>query len=185
MRVTPGILEQRLCGVSRPQFFGGIATVVMKFFNLIRPDKAYFGKKDFQQLTIIQRMAEQFYMDVAVIGCETVREPDGLAMSSRNARLKPHQRDLALTLHRMLKEAHTAYRSGERDARALTKRLTAAWPEGIELDYLEFREPRHLNKVDVLAPCTRLFLGAWLDGVRLIDNAAVGEDPGVNRGKTC
>ena len=175
MRVDPGDLQKRLCGLSRPRFFGGIATVVLKFFQIIRPHKAFFGKKDFQQLTIIQQMVDQFHLDVEIVGCETIREPDGLAMSSRNARLKTHQRDQALALYRTICAARNAFLVGERDARLLAEKLKSNWPEGVTLDYLEFREPRQLTQVDTLSPCTRLFLGAWLDGVRLIDNAAVGD----------
>ncbi|MDJ0842054.1 MAG: pantoate--beta-alanine ligase [Acidobacteriota bacterium] len=171
--VKPGALADRLCGVSRPQFFPGICSVVLRFFNLIKPDRAYFGEKDFQQLAIIKRMAADFYLDVDVIGCPLQREADGLAMSSRNARLAPEDRDLALTLYRTITEARTAYAKGERDAEALRTKLKEGWPQGIELDYLDFREPVLLEEVATLAADTRIFLGAWLNGVRLIDNDAL------------
>jgi len=171
--VAPGGLAKRLCGASRPQFFGGICTVVLKFFNLVKPDRAYFGEKDFQQLTIIRKMADDFFLDLAVIGCSTVRESDGLAMSSRNARLDPADRRLALTLWRCIDRARAAFAAGTRDAAPLKRELLADWPAELELDYLDFREPRLLEEVETLASDTRLFLGAWLRGVRLIDNAAV------------
>jgi len=171
--VQPGALAQRLCGLSRPRFFGGICSVVLRFFNLVRPDTAYFGEKDFQQLCIIRRMVADFYMDVTVVGCATLREADGLAMSSRNARLTTTDRPLALTLIRTIEAAREAYLRGERDAAALKQRLIAAWPADIELDYLDFREPVFLEEVQVLAADARLFVGAWLKGVRLIDNAAL------------
>lgn len=171
--VAPGPLAQRLCGVSRPAFFGGICTVVLKFFNMIRPDKAYFGEKDFQQLAIVRRMAQDFYLDVEVVGGATIREPDGLAMSSRNARLKEDQRDIALTLWRTICSAREAYANGEREALQLKEILLAAWPDELKFDYLDFRDPINLELVDTLGSGVRIFLGCWLDGVRLIDNAAI------------
>lgn len=172
--VAPGDLARRMCGLSRPDFFGGICTVVLKFFVIIRPDYAWFGEKDFQQLTIVRRMVADFYLDVEIIGGETIREADGLAMSSRNARLKPEERDLALALYRIIDQAQQAFQAGERDAVQLEARLRASWPKGIDLDYLDLRDPVHLEKVGTLAENTRIFLGAWLNGVRLIDNACVG-----------
>lgn len=173
--VAPGDLQKRLCGVSRPRFFGGICSVVLKFFNLIKPEKTYFGQKDFQQLAIIRRMVADFYLDIDVVGGPTVREADGLAMSSRNARLAPEDRDLALTLYRTISAARQAFAEGERDANKLSEDLKSRWPKGLDLDYLEFRDPVHLELVEVLSHDSRLFLGAWLKGVRLIDNAAVVE----------
>lgn len=172
--VRPGALADKLCGVSRPQFFPGICTVVLKLFNLVRPHQAYFGEKDFQQLAIIRRMVADFYLEIDVVGCPTVRETDGLAMSSRNRYLTDADRDTALTLYRTLEAARRAFAEGERDATALKTRLTAAWPQDLELDYLDFREPDFLEEVDQLNAETRLFLGAWLRGIRLIDNAAIG-----------
>ena len=172
-RISPGALEQKLCGTSRPLFFGGICTVVLKLFQLIRPDAAYFGEKDFQQLTIIKRMVREFYLDLDVVGCPTIREADGLAMSSRNVRLPTESRHLALTLYRTIGKARAAFAAGERDAQALRNRLLAEWPEGLKFDYLDFRDPEWLGEVTQLAPATRLFLGCWLDGVRLIDNGAL------------
>lgn len=172
--VHPGPLQERLCGISRPRFFGGICTVVLKFFNIIRPDYAWFGEKDFQQLTIIRRMVADFYLDVEIMGGETIREKDGLAMSSRNARLKPDERDLALTLYRTIVRAQQIFESGERNAARMQGMLRETWPEGIDLDYLDLRDPVNLDKVEVLAENTRIFLGAWLQGVRLIDNAPIG-----------
>lgn len=171
--VMPGALAQRLCGISRPLFFGGICTVVLKLFNLVKPEMAFFGEKDFQQLAIVKQMVADFYLDVRVIGCPTQRASDGLAMSSRNARIPAGKRDLATTLYRTLASARRAFRGGERDGVALEAQLRAQWPQGLDLDYLDFREPLLLEKVERLKADTRLFLGAWLDGVRLIDNGAI------------
>ncbi|MCB9399087.1 MAG: pantoate--beta-alanine ligase, partial [Acidobacteria bacterium] len=106
----------------------------------------------------------------------TVREADGLAMSSRNARLKPEERHIALGLWRCLSAARQAFASGQRDASLLVSELRGLWPQEIDLDYLEFRDPTHLDLVSVLEADTRLFLAGWLNGVRLIDNGAL-RDP--------
>lgn len=171
--VTPGDLAKRLCGLSRPQFFGGICSVVLKFFNIIQPDATWFGEKDFQQLAIIRKMVSDFYLNIQVMGGELIREEDGLAMSSRNARIRPEDREPALTLYRTILNAQEAYRRGERDALKLARELKAAWPDCLELDYLDFREPVLLEPTNELKEDTRIFLGAWLNGVRLIDNARV------------
>lgn len=172
-RVAPGALAQRLCGISRPQFFGGICTVVLKLFNLVTPDEAFFGQKDFQQFAIVRRMVQDFYLNVRVTGCPTVRDRDGLAKSSRNARLKPPERDQALTLYRTIRAAQAAFQAGAQDAAPLKTDLLGHWPKSIDLDYLSFRDPIQLEEVERLSGATRIFLGAWLNGVRLIDNAAL------------
>ena len=169
--VIPGALAECLCGASRPRFLSGVLTVVLKLFNIVCPDRAYFGEKDFQQLVVIRRMTSDFFMDIDVVGCPTVREPDGLAMSSRNVRLKSEkERDLALTLYRIILKARDAFENGERDAAALKESLMSLWPFDITLDYLDFRNPISLEEESILALDTRIFLGAWLNGVRLIDN---------------
>ena len=174
--VIPGALAGCLCGASRPKFLSGVLTVVLKLFNIVCPDRAYFGEKDFQQLVVIRRMTADFFMDIDVKGCPTVREPDGLAMSSRNVRLKSEkERDLALTLYRIILKAREAFGNGERDATALKESLMSLWPFDITLDYLDFRNPISLEEESVLAPDTRIFLGAWLNGVRLIDNGPLVE----------
>ena len=171
--VSPGALAQRLCGISRPQFFGGICSVVLRFFNLIRPQVSYFGEKDYQQLAIIRRMVEDFYLDIKIVGGPLIRDPDGLAMSSRNARLKSGTRDSALSLVRTIRAAQEAFAGGERDAATLGGKLREHWPDELALDYLDFREPVFLEEVKTLQCDTRIFLGAWLDGIRLIDNDAL------------
>ncbi len=121
-------------------------------------------------------MTSDFFMDIDVKGCPTVREPDGLAMSSRNVRLKSEkERDLALTLYRIILKAREAFGNSERDAAALKESLMSLRPFDITLDYLDFRNPISLEEESVLAPDTRIFLGAWLNGVRLIDNGLLVE----------
>lgn len=178
--VAPSALAQRLCGISRPAFFGGICTVVLKLFNLIKPSFAFFGEKDYQQLAIIRQMVNDFYLDVEVIGVPTMRETDGLAMSSRNARLNPSQRKIALNLWRMLCLARSAFADGDRNAEQVRNRLLDTWPDGLTLDYLEFRDPIQLEPVAVLSADTRILLGAWLDGIRLIDNIALASNVRVS-----
>lgn len=145
-RVSESELSRRFCGVHRPGHFDGVLTVVMKLFNLVRPARAYFGEKDFQQLQLIRGMADAFFMDVEIVGCPTVREADGLAMSSRNLRLGPGQRRLAPHLHRVLNES-----ARPDDARRELERL------GFEVDYVEEFDGRRLA-------------AARLGDVRLIDN---------------
>ena len=173
--VLPGSMAQCLCGISRPQFFGGICTVVLKFFNMVQPTAAYFGEKDFQQLSLIRKMAADFMLDVNVVGEPCIRENDGLAMSSRNAMLEPQDREAALSLYRALSSARTAFKNGMRDAQGLRARLVAAWPDTLALDYLDFRDPEKLQPVTTLKPNTRIFIGAWLRGIRLIDNTALAD----------
>ncbi|MCB1045185.1 MAG: pantoate--beta-alanine ligase [Acidobacteria bacterium] len=171
--VVPGDLAHKLCGISRPVFFTGIATVVLKLFHLIKPHMAFFGEKDYQQLAIIKRMVRDFLMEIEIQGCATVREADGLAMSSRNVRLSIEDRDIALTLYRSICTARMRFLEGETDPDTIRGEILSSWPKRLELDYLEFRDPENLELVPVLTPTTRIFIGAWLDGVRLIDNASI------------
>jgi len=181
IKVVPGSISKRLCGASRPVFFTGICTVVLKLFNLIQPDRAYFGEKDFQQLQIIRRMVEELLLEIEIVGCPIVRESDGLAMSSRNVRIPNGKRDVALHLSRTIQKARVQYANGQRDVDALMDVLQADWPEDLELDYMECRCSTTLELVTQLDSSTRLFLGAWLKdesgtrGVRLIDNAALSQ----------
>lgn len=145
-KVTEGDLSKKLCGAHRPGHFDGVLTVVMKLFNLVRPDRAYFGEKDFQQLDLIRGMVQAFFLGVEVVPCPTVREQDGLAMSSRNVNLPPEARALAPQFHRALRDARTSA-----EARA---RLESG---GFEVDYIEDIERRRFGAVT-------------LSGVRLIDN---------------
>lgn len=173
--VLPGALANRLCGLSRPHFFGGVCSVVLRLFQIIRPEHAWFGEKDFQQLAILRRMVHDFFLPVTLHGHEIVREPDGLAMSSRNTRLAPERRDLALTLWRCICRARQAFAAGQRDATSLLAELRADWPAELALDYMEFRDDQALELQEKLGPQTRLFLAAWLDGVRLIDNSPLAQ----------
>ena len=116
-------ITENLCGLSRPEHFRGVATVCAKLFNIVKPHAAIFGKKDFQQLAVIKRMVKDLNMDLEIIGMPTVREPDGLAMSSRNSYLKGDERESALSLSRSLKRAEEMYENGERNAGRIIKEV--------------------------------------------------------------
>jgi pantoate--beta-alanine ligase len=166
-----------LCGVSRPGFFEGVATVVTKLLLQSLPDTAIFGEKDFQQLLVIKRFARDLDIPVEILGGPTVREPDGLALSSRNAYLDPDQRARAPELHRALIEAAAAIKSGggvEQALAAARKRIENA---GFDLiDYLDHRDAETLEAAQTTERPTRLFVAAWLGKTRLIDNVAVGAE---------
>ncbi|HKU09583.1 MAG TPA: pantoate--beta-alanine ligase [Bradyrhizobium sp.] len=158
----------------RPHFFGGVATVVGKLFTQVRPDIAVFGEKDFQQLRVVTQMARDLDLGVKVIGSRTVRERDGLAMSSRNVYLSTEQRKMAATLHKAIKESAGRIRAGEAIAAALAVGEEMIGNAGFALDYLEARH------ADTLAPIgslkegpIRVLVAARLGSTRLIDNIAV------------
>jgi len=167
-------LTDMLCGESRPGHFDGVATVVSKLFTQTSADFAFFGEKDYQQLQIVRRMASDLDLPVAVIGCPTIREEDGLAMSSRNLLLSDRSRVYAPVLAEVMEDMREKLRKGAtmtailRDAEA---RIMAAGFNSI--DYLELRDGGDLSLLDTARPHARLFAAAWLAGVRLIDNIAV------------
>lgn len=171
-------ITAHLCGASRPGHFRGVTTVVAKLFNIVAPKVALFGKKDFQQLAVIRRMVRDFNFDVEIVGMPIVREADGLAMSSRNARLDPEQRRQALCLSRSIAAAKKAFRGGEQSVAAL--RETALAVIGAEpaaqLDYLEFRDQDTLLPLQDADDRTLLALAVRVGPVRLIDNTIMGED---------
>lgn len=160
-----------LCGASRPGHFRGVATVVAKLLNLTRPHLALFGEKDFQQLAVIRAMVRDLGFGVEIVGMPIVREPDGLAHSSRNAYLSAAQRASALALSRALFEARDAAAAGERDAETLKgrarQRLLAA---GARVDYVEIVDPVTLAPVAHAAPASVILAAAHFGATRLIDN---------------
>jgi pantoate--beta-alanine ligase len=158
----------------RPHFFGGVATVVGKLFTQVRPDFAMFGEKDFQQLRVVARMAGDLNLGVKVMGSATVRERDGLAMSSRNVYLSPEQRLKAPTLFRAMKEAAKRLRAGDDVAAAMAGGAEMITAEGFELDYFEVRHAESLAKiVSRKDGPMRILVAAKLGNTRLIDNVAV------------
>jgi pantoate--beta-alanine ligase len=162
-------LQRPMCGASRPGHFAGVATVVTKLFHLTRPHLAVFGEKDFQQLAIIRRMVRDLDFGIEILGVPIVREPDGLAMSSRNAYLSAAQRADALALSRALAAAEAAFRGGERDAAAL---LAAARAElgAVRIDYLELRDADELTAIERVERRAVLAIAAFVGTTRLIDN---------------
>jgi len=163
-------------GASRPEHFAGVCTVVAKIFNIVGPCTAFFGEKDYQQLRIVGQMAADLSFDVDVVGCPIVREPDGLAMSSRNVRLDPSRRAAAVVLHRALCRGAALADAGERDAgvvRGAMAAVVAAEPLA-DLDYVEVADPATLRPLGAITGPARLFGVVRLGPVRLIDNLAVG-----------
>jgi len=162
-------LARGLCGPFRPGHFEGVATVVCKLLNVVRPDVALFGEKDYQQLAIVRRMVIDLEMGIEIVGVPTVREPDGLAMSSRNAYLSPAERSRALSLSRALFAARDAVRGGARQAEAIVAQAGAA----LDVDRIDYVE---LVDADTLQPLTEigrpavLAVAAFIGRTRLIDN---------------
>ncbi len=165
-------LSSKLDGGSRPGHFRGVATVVSKLFEIVRPDRAYFGQKDAAQVALLRKMVRDLDMDVEVVVCPIVRETDGLAMSSRNAYLSPEQRRQALVLSRSLREVKSAADAGEQDAQKLAEvgtRVIAAEP-GAKLDYFAVVDPDTLEPVKNVSQGTLVAVAAWVGKTRLIDN---------------
>jgi pantoate--beta-alanine ligase len=158
----------------RPHFFGGVATVVAKLFTQVLPDVALFGEKDYQQLLVVTRMAADLDIPVRVIGCPTIREPDGLAMSSRNVYLSPADREAAPVLHRILQQAAVDLRAGWTTQAATERGSAAIRAAGFDLDYLEARHATTLDPIMKLVDGPiRLLVAARIGATRLIDNIAV------------
>jgi len=169
-------VSQGLCGARRPGHFRGVATVVYRLFQMVQPDVAFFGEKDFQQLRVLQRMTADLGLPIEVVGCPIVREADGLAMSSRNSYLSPEERVRALALSRGLRAASAAFAAGEREA----ERLVALCRDSLRAadvreDYVELCDPTTLKPVSRAEADSRLLVAAFVGKTRLIDNLAVGQ----------
>lgn len=164
-------VSQGLCGERRPGHFLGVATVVCKLFNIVRPHVAIFGEKDFQQLAVLRRMVVDLNMPLEMVGVATVREPDGLAMSSRNAYLSPADRQRALALITGLRAAKALADKGEKRAPALLAAANAEIaPRVNRLDYLELRGAEDLKPLETLDRPAVMLVAAFLGNTRLIDN---------------
>jgi pantoate--beta-alanine ligase len=173
--VSVAALAAGMEGASRPDHFAGVCTVVAKLFNLAGPCRAYFGEKDFQQLAVVRRMVHDLSFPVEVVGCPTVREPDGLAMSSRNRYLTDEERLAAPVLVRALRAGASAFVGGCTDAgriRRTMAEVVEASPVGT-LDYVEVVDAATLRPVDVVGPGCRLFGAVRFGRARLIDNIPV------------
>ncbi len=170
--VTVEGLSDKLCGRSRPGHFRGVTTVVSKLFDIVEPDRAFFGQKDAAQSTIIRRMVRDLNIPVQVVVCPIVREPDGLAMSSRNSYLDAQQRKSALGLYRSVTAVQGRFDQGERKAHALIEagKQTFTHEPLVRLDYFEIVNPETLDPVDDLSRGGLAAVAAFVGNVRLIDN---------------
>jgi pantoate--beta-alanine ligase len=170
--VTVENLSEKLCGKSRPGHFRGVTTVVSKLLHIIEPEAAFFGQKDAAQVTIIRSMVRDLDMPVEIVVCPIVREPDGLAMSSRNAYLDPQQRKSALILYRSLMQVQDLFNHGERDAGKLISaaREIFAQESPARLDYFEIVDPGTLDPVSHMTQRALVAVAAFVGTTRLIDN---------------
>ncbi|UCD08175.1 MAG: pantoate--beta-alanine ligase [Dehalococcoidales bacterium] len=165
-------LTDKLEGASRPTHFRGVTTIVAKLFNIVRPTKAYFGQKDAQQLAVIKKMVKDLDMNLEVIACPTVREPDGLAMSSRNTYLESDERKVATVLYQSLKLAEKLYSEGETDATKIRREMTALIQQqpAANIDYVSIADNETLDEVDKITRPALVSLAVKIGKPRLIDN---------------
>ncbi|KAL2336712.1 hypothetical protein Fmac_011158 [Flemingia macrophylla] len=167
-------LELGLCGKSRPLFFRGVATVVMKLFHIVEPDVALFGKKDYQQWRIIQRMVRDLDFSIKVIGAEIIRDNDGLAMSSRNVHLSPEEREKALSINKSLLKAKSAAKDGQVHCEKLQNlAIKCITDAGGRIDYAEIVTQNNLEKVEQIKGPVVFCVAAWFGKVRLVDNMEI------------
>jgi pantoate--beta-alanine ligase len=174
--VEVGKIGERLEGASRPGHFRGVATVVARLFELVRPDRAYFGQKDAQQLLVIKRMVADLNLGLEVIAVPTVREADGLAMSSRNTYLSPEERGQAAVLYRALTLAQRLYDDGERNANIICQKMTTLIQRQplADIDYVSIADAETLEELEVVKPPALVSMAVRIGKTRLIDNVVVG-----------
>ena len=166
-------LTKHLCGLFRPGHFDGVTTVVTKLFNIVKPHVAVFGEKDYQQLLVIKRMVKDLNMDVHIIGVPTVREPDGLAMSSRNAYLSPEERKSALCLKKAIDMADEMVKKGESDVSVIKKKveeLITSYPF-TKIQYISICDPDTLEEISQIKDKALIAMAVFVGNARLIDNA--------------
>ncbi|SLM28326.1 Pantothenate synthetase [Desulfamplus magnetovallimortis] len=165
-------LPAHLCGLSRPEHFRGVTTVVTKLFNIVRPDTAVFGSKDYQQLQIIKQLNKDLDFNINIVGAPIVRESDGLAMSSRNAYLKPEERESALSLSRSRLMAESDVKSGEKSAATIKSKIKKFIEsfDHTKIDYISICNPETLDEIDIIEGKTLLALAVHVGKARLIDN---------------
>jgi pantoate--beta-alanine ligase len=173
--VEVGKVAERLEGTSRPGHFRGVATVVAKLFNLVQPNKAYFGQKDAQQLAVIKKMVADLDMSVEVVAVPTVREPDGLAMSSRNIYLNPEERKAAIVLYQALGLAQKLWSQGEKDAKTIRQQMVELIQKQplADIDYISIADAGTLDELDIVRPPALVSLAVKIGRTRLIDNVVV------------
>ena len=170
----PYNLVDCLCGKARPGHFDGVATVVLKLFNIVKPDYAFFGQKDAQQLFILKKMIKDLNIDLTIVPCPIVRETDGLALSSRNTYLSKEERENALTISKALKEIGNLYNSGTVDTNILFDAGFSILNPNIDLEYLEFRDFETFEKIHTARKNTLVAIAAKVGKTRLIDNIILG-----------
>ena len=179
--VHVGRIAEILCGPSRPGHFDGVATIVLKLFNTLPADRAFFGEKDYQQLVVIQRMVRDLNVPIEIVGCPTVREPDGLAMSSRNAYLSADERRQAVVLIRSLCAAAVRIKAGQVDAAEIVdgirRQIAAAGP--CEIQYIDIVDAAGLEILTTVNRPARICLAVKIGSCRLIDNVGVDVPPGA------
>jgi pantoate--beta-alanine ligase len=184
-RVEVTELTRPLCGAHRPGHFAGVTTVVAKLFLAVKPDVAIFGAKDYQQLQVVRQMVRDLNFDIEIVAGETVREADGLAMSSRNVRLSTVERQRAHAVPRAIERVKRAAAAGEADLAALVAEFTSEIDRaGARVEYAEIRHPETLEAVPRLGDRALLAVAVWVGDVRLIDNAVLerGRAPRVEAG---
>ncbi len=188
-RVGVSGLTDGLCGAHRPGHFEGVTTVVAALFNMVLPDLAVFGRKDFQQIQTVRRLVRDLHFPVRIVEGETLREKDGLAMSSRNARLTAAERSLAPVIHRALRAACAAFAAGERRSTVLADKAREVLSscDALRVEYLEVVDPDLIAATDVADDRSVMAIAAWLGQVRLIDNVTLAEHsaPVLERTSTC
>ena len=170
--VDMSVLTEELCGLSRPVHFRGVCTVVNKLFNIVQPDRAYFGQKDAQQLAIIKRMVQDLNMDLEIIGCPIVREEDGLAKSSRNTYLSAGERQAALVLSRAVKLGQELVAGGETDAKKIVSEMRAFIEKEplARIDYVKAVDGLTMQQIDTVKSPMLVALAVYIGKTRLIDN---------------
>lgn len=170
-------ITDRLEGKSRPGHFKGVTTIVAKLFNIVEPEKAYFGQKDAQQLAVIRKMVNDLNMNLEIVSVPTVREPDGLAMSSRNTRLNPEERKAAVVLWQALSLAREQWESGQRDAGHLRDAMLSLIKKEplAAIDYISISDPQTLAELDMINRTALVSLAVKIGKTRLIDNLILGE----------
>jgi pantoate--beta-alanine ligase len=172
--VSVGGVSEPLEGRMRPGHFDGVATVVTKLFGMTMADRGYFGQKDWQQLQVVLRLVRDLNLPIKIVGCETIREEDGLAMSSRNVRLTTQGRAVAGMLYSAITAAADDIRSGQSDRQAIREAAEKVRAAGFDrVEYIELRDAETLMPSDDPQKPRRMLAAAWLDGVRLIDNIPV------------
>jgi pantoate--beta-alanine ligase len=165
-------VTEKLEGASRPTHFRGVTTICAKLFNIVQPTRAYFAQKDAQQLIVIKKMVADLDMNLEIVTCPTVREPDGLAMSSRNTYLNPDERKAATVLYQALTLANQLWSQGEKDAESIRQQMTALIQKQplAEIDYISIADTKTLDELDTISPPALVSMAVRIGRTRLIDN---------------